>query len=179
MFIRAALLGLLFVSSVYGQFPYSKKFPPPTKRRKLVLQVISTGKASGNVEWTEESLAEAMYWYDKGDHKVLGAILDAGDHCDGATAEELGSWLGDTFITHPREILKAVAMRPVPKRKKLGLYAVAADGGGQGPEKMLLIRKLLNRFSRSTETNIAMTARLWLEVLGQYEADPLNQQISP
>jgi len=176
MFMRSFFLGLLFVSSVYGQFPYSKKFPPSTKRRMVVLKVISTGKTSGKVEWTAETLAEAMYWYDKGDHEVLDAILDSGDHCDGDTSEELGSWLGETFISHPMEILKAVTVRPVPKQKKLGLYAVAADGGGHEPKKMIQIRKLLIRYSKSKEANIASTAGLWLKVLDQFEADQRNQQ---
>jgi len=171
---RFLLLWMALISPMWGQ-THSLKYPPSPKHRQVVLQVISSGKGVGKIVWSEETLAEAAYWYDKGDHETLNPLLDAAGHCDGATAEFMGSWLGETFIAQPLTILKAVSVRPRVKQEQLGFLAVMADGSGHEPKKMAQIRKLLSKYSNHPDSRISEAAQCWLLVLDKFESDQKNQ----
>ena len=146
------------------------RYPPSKSHRSTVFSILSSGKSSGEINFDEELIAEAGYWYSHGDTEALGPLMSAAKHSDGAISESLGCILGEALMKHPRTVLRSATRFSVQDQKRIGMLAVSADGSGFPPDEMKQIRSILVRYSKNQDSKLAATAKCWIVELNKEEA---------
>lgn len=143
--------------------------------RKSALAKLRGCTRSLSSEGCNEDTAEYLIGlYKRGDKALLSPLLDAGLVSDGALSESLGSFYGELLWKEPRELLRALNLRPQKAQHKLAWLAATMDGSGMPKEMLIEARSRLRKIAGQRHSSLAGVAKLCL-----VELDKANNQKSP
>lgn len=137
-------------------------------RRKLVTTLQGCTHRPVIPGCDEDTAGYVIDLFDRGDRTLLPLLIDIGPHSDGALAEEMGPFYGETLWKQPRLFLLALARLAPKGQREVCWLAATGDGSGMSSEKMEHdIRHNLRRFSEGRGDRLASVAR---KCLGGFEA---------
>ncbi len=137
-------------------------------RRKLVTRLQGCTHRPLTQGCDEDTAGYVIDLFDRGDRTLLPPLIDIGRHSDGALAEEMGPFYGETLWKQPRLFLLELARLAPNGQREICWLAATGDGSGMSSEKMGLdIRHKLRGFSRGRGDRLASVAR---ECLRGFEA---------
>src|SRR6185369_4146873 len=129
------LLSLLLTINVFTQ--------TPTSRAEALRTLRGCATRPITLGCNEDTASYLVDLYNHGDRSLLGPLLNAGLHSDGALSELLGVFHSDVLTKNPRAFLSALRSRIRKQQRDLCWLAGATDGGGMPTEDLRRVRQSL------------------------------------
>jgi hypothetical protein len=153
--------GLLIVALLSTVIPAQSRWD----RSKALRSLRSCANHSMNSGCDEDASQYLVELYNRGDHRLLEPLVNAGSYSDGALSEVLADFYSDMLWKRPGQFLEALSSHSAHNQRTDCMLASQMGG-----DQLLSVRRSLRNFSSAKYGRLSKVARTCLAEINRANA---------